>query len=346
MSSPLFSIIIPVYNVEQFLERCIYSIINQNYSNYEIILINDGSTDKSGSICDRLAQEIRNLKVIHINNAGVSNARNNGIQASSGEYIIFMDSDDYWCDNNILYKFKTIIEVADPDIIRGEYKAVDIKGNTLFHRTELPGKKECSNKIIDNFTFLSQAVQGEFFTYLYLFKKSILSGIQMDVRFKCFEDIDFIARLFTTPHKNYYIQDIFYAYTKRKDSLSNDINLEKLSNSFSLCYTFHKNAQLIQNNPSLLNYYYKYSIMMYYWTLDGISDFRNYRQVVKQLHVEEIRQDVLTWMKGQPFIIKHIIHHLNPVIACKYFRIKKNTYNTLYHIYKMSTFIQCKRHKE
>ena len=95
MMGEKISVIVPVYNVEAYLERCVESILHQTYTNFELILINDGSTDSSGQICDDLAYQYENIKVYHIKNAGVSNARNIGIQLATGVWITFVDSDDF-----------------------------------------------------------------------------------------------------------------------------------------------------------------------------------------------------------------------------------------------------------
>ena len=89
------SVIVPVYNVEAYLERCVESILQQTYAHFELILINDGSTDSSGQICYHLASQYENIKVYHIENAGVSNARNMGIQLATGSWVTFIDSDDF-----------------------------------------------------------------------------------------------------------------------------------------------------------------------------------------------------------------------------------------------------------
>jgi glycosyltransferase involved in cell wall biosynthesis len=98
---PIISIIVPVYNVEKHINRCIGSILAQTFSDFELILVNDGSTDKSGTICEYYAKEDSRIKVTHINNGGVSNARNTGIALAQGDYLMFCDSDDYvevnWC---------------------------------------------------------------------------------------------------------------------------------------------------------------------------------------------------------------------------------------------------------
>ena len=91
----MISIIVPIYNVELYLEKCIESIINQTYKDIEVILINDGSTDKSGIICDKYAKIDDRIIVLHKENGGVSSARNKGLDIAKGDYIAFVDPDDY-----------------------------------------------------------------------------------------------------------------------------------------------------------------------------------------------------------------------------------------------------------
>lgn len=95
ISDKLISIIVPVYNVEKYLEKCVYSILNQSYKNLEVILVNDGSNDNSGKICDELSREDSRIKVYHKDNGGLSDARNYGVAKANGEYVGFVDSDDY-----------------------------------------------------------------------------------------------------------------------------------------------------------------------------------------------------------------------------------------------------------
>lgn len=110
------SIIVPVYNTELYLENCINSILNQTYENLEIILVNDGSKDKSGLICDKYAKIDNRIIVIHKENGGVSSARNVGINLSTGDYIVFIDSDD-WVECNMIKTLVKIIEKNDYDVI-------------------------------------------------------------------------------------------------------------------------------------------------------------------------------------------------------------------------------------
>ncbi len=110
MEKPLISVIVPVYNVKQYLRRCVDSILKQTYENIEIVLIDDGSTDESGAICDRYAQKDVRVKVIHKENGGLSDARNKGMQEARGEYFAFVDSDDYIAKDYMAYLFELIVE--------------------------------------------------------------------------------------------------------------------------------------------------------------------------------------------------------------------------------------------
>lgn len=109
MQEPLISIIVPVYNVQQYLSKCIESILNQTMKNFELILINDGSNDKSPEICDKYSLKDSRIEVIHKENEGVSIARNTGINISKGKYIVFADSDDYVDENWCYEMYKAII---------------------------------------------------------------------------------------------------------------------------------------------------------------------------------------------------------------------------------------------
>lgn len=105
---PLLSIIIPIYNVEKYLKQCIDSVRNQTYQNLEIILVDDGASDDSGAICDEYASTDRRIKVIHKINAGQAEARNTGLEVATGDYITFVDSDD-WLDLNLYESIMTAI---------------------------------------------------------------------------------------------------------------------------------------------------------------------------------------------------------------------------------------------
>lgn len=111
-----YSLIVPVYNVQDYLHQCIESILKQTYKEFEVILVDDGSTDNSGKICDEYAQKDNRIKVVHKINAGLVSARKEGLKSSSGEFIINIDSDD-WIENILLEEIEKIINVYSPDVI-------------------------------------------------------------------------------------------------------------------------------------------------------------------------------------------------------------------------------------
>ena len=123
----LISVIVPVYNVEAYLEKCVNSILHQTYENIEVILIDDGSTDNSGAICDALAADDSRIKVLHKSNGGVSSARNLGISVASGAYICFVDSDD-WLDIDYFELVAPILIKQKPILLQKNYVKDDVEG--------------------------------------------------------------------------------------------------------------------------------------------------------------------------------------------------------------------------
>lgn len=127
----LISIIVPVYNVERYLEQCIESLVNQTYKNLEIILVNDGSTDSSGSLCEKLAKTDKRIRVIHKNNEGLGFARNTGMEVMNGKYVTFIDSDDY-ADSNLIELLYTNLKNENADTCIGGFKRVKNSGEVIF----------------------------------------------------------------------------------------------------------------------------------------------------------------------------------------------------------------------
>jgi glycosyltransferase involved in cell wall biosynthesis len=130
MINPLISVIVPVYNTEEYLKRCLDSIINQSYKNLEILCIDDGSTDNSGKICDEYALKDNRIKVIHKENGGLASARNAGLKTASGRYINTVDSDD-WIEPHTYQYVMDIMIRYNPDLIKWAYYNVNKKGKKL-----------------------------------------------------------------------------------------------------------------------------------------------------------------------------------------------------------------------
>ncbi|HFD2030270.1 TPA: glycosyltransferase family 2 protein [Clostridium perfringens] len=126
-----FSVLIPVYNVQKFIVECIESVLNQTYGNFEIILIDDGSTDLSGTICEEFAKKDKRIKVYHQKNQGLIMSRRNAITKASGDYCLFLDSDDYW-DSDLLEIINKTISTYDCDLIIYRFKRVSEDKNFIY----------------------------------------------------------------------------------------------------------------------------------------------------------------------------------------------------------------------
>ena len=121
----LVSIIVPVYNVEPYIETCIQSLIRQTMGNIEVILVDDGSTDRSGELCDQYAEADERIRVIHKQNGGLSSARNAGISAAKGEYLLFVDSDDY-VSASLVEKTVSCAEQNQADVVVFDYQEIEL----------------------------------------------------------------------------------------------------------------------------------------------------------------------------------------------------------------------------
>lgn len=129
--APFFSVIVPVYNVEAYLERCVRSVLEQDHTDFEIILVDDGSVDGSGAKCDALAAEHACIRVIHKENGGLASARNAGLEAAGGQYIWFVDSDD-WIEAGALSRLHAVLRQETPDMVKFNYYRVEDKSVPMF----------------------------------------------------------------------------------------------------------------------------------------------------------------------------------------------------------------------
>lgn len=146
---PIVSVIVPVYKVEKYIKKCVNSIVNQTHKDLEIILVDDGSPDKSGAICDRLAKKDSRIRVIHKENGGVSSARNAGIEAAKGEYICFVDSDD-WLPENAIELLINKLREDNSDFCVGEADCVAIRYNSKLEKlTNMCFNEENFHKVVE-----------------------------------------------------------------------------------------------------------------------------------------------------------------------------------------------------
>lgn len=221
-----FSVIIPVYNIEHYIEACVHSVQNQPYENWEILLIDDGSTDGSGTLCDRLASEDKRIRVFHQENAGLSGARNTGIINAQKKWVIFLDGDDFWAPD-ILYRIsERIMENPTLDVFMGRYYIYSVARGTI----TLPSDKNFRAGL-----FHSPTCKGAFdrlnesYEYSYwsiwkcVVRRSFIvkHGLYFQTELRCMEDVPWILSLLSVCSKIYYMDIPFVIYREsRPGSLS------------------------------------------------------------------------------------------------------------------------------
>lgn len=233
MTNPLVSIIIPIYNAERYIKQCIDSVLTQTYRNLEVLAINDGSSDSTSQILDCLAIEDYRIRVIHKMNSGVSDTRNQGLVLSQGEYVMFLDADDYWIDNSILDKLVTVAVLHDLDVVRGEYVEVDAEGRIACLRSIPVKRAKMAGTVVNPSTFLEDILQSEYFLFVSLFRKSKLRNIWFNTERIFLEDAEYYLKVFSNNIRGLYIQDVFYAYRKHSQAITVRPHPQKLYDAFN-----------------------------------------------------------------------------------------------------------------
>ena len=223
------SIIVPAYNVVAFLRKCVDSLLAQDLSpeDYEIVLVDDGSTDGSGALCDTLAAEHGNIRVIHQRNRGLSGARNAGIPTASGDYILFVDSDDYLCPN-VLGTLVGLMESKDLDILRFNYRNVNMDGEVFEPNKYVKPFVDYSDVVCDGETFLNERLGFACYAWQFLVKASLLQ--QPENGFKegiYFEDVEWTPRILLQARQVASTDTVVYNYLFRTGSIARNKDKEK-----------------------------------------------------------------------------------------------------------------------
>ena len=293
----LISIIVPVYNTEQYLRRCIDSVLAQTYQDFELLLKDDGSKDSSGTICDEYAAQDARVRVFHKENGGVSDTRNYGLDLAQGKYLMFLDADDFWLQDDVLEVLIGKAEEYDLDIIRGEYKGVDSLGKDLFIRDIDRDKLRYMEKTLDSSIFLDKIIHREFFLPLCLIKTSKLCGVRFNVNRIFLEDIEFFLYLLLKPIKCMYIPFRFYAYRKHEQSASNNFSVERLRDAFNMSRLyFHLSDNPLNGN--MRSSFIKRGIDYYRLTLQtmAVNDryYVNRHTLSEELNLKSLGNEVLS----------------------------------------------------
>ena len=243
--SDLVSVVIPVYNVQEYIEKCINSLINQTYSNIELILVDDGSIDNSGNICDNWSNKDSRIKVIHKENGGLSSARNEGLKYVNGQYVMFVDSDDY-ISTNAIKEMISVIQSKNADIV--------ISNRIHFYDdgTEIVKYKQLNDIFIMN---SEQAIKEmnynrcfDMSAHCKLYKSSLFKNIKFPIG-KLSEDMFVMYKIFDKADIIIYFPKPLYYYYQRSGSISKTPKL-----NYDYVQAFKEQMEYIRERyPSLIN---------------------------------------------------------------------------------------------
>lgn len=289
----LFSVIIPIYNVESYVEKCINSVTHQDYKNIEILLINDGSKDSSQLICEKKVKEDSRIRLINKQNGGLSSARNAGLDNATGDYILFLDGDDYWDDKEALSKINQNLQNSQADIVNfGLKKIFEDTGEIeetkyVFNRQNIDfdSKKNTLSYLVKNNLYISSACNKAV-------KKSIIDKYSLKFEDKALsEDIEWSAKLLLYSNVIDVIESPFYIYRQRNHSITHMlklINIEYLVKHIETCIGLCKNENIEYKNEYMGYVAYQYITLLV--SLNSVEEkipsemmkrIKNYRYLLK-----------------------------------------------------------------
>ena len=201
------SIIIPVYNVEQYLDRCLSSVLNQTYKDLEMILVNDGSTDKSGTICEEFVQIDKRAKAYHQENRGLSEARNTGLKYMTGDFVMFLDSDD-WLELDAVEFLLEQVKIYNADmVVGGVYRTSKI----VDHQQNTPVSQVLTQEEYAKRYFKIESQTIEYYVWNKLYKRKVVEGIEFPPGFFA-EDVPTMFRYILNSDKIVVADKIIYNY--------------------------------------------------------------------------------------------------------------------------------------
>lgn len=298
-NSPLISVIVPVYNTEQYLEKCIKSILTQTYNNIELILVNDGSTDNSGDICDVYAKNDSRIIVIHKENGGQSTARNEALEVAKGKYIGFVDSDDYISENMYKYLMDEIISTNAQVSVCGRYNVSSCGMSEFFTIKETQiWETETAVKNFLMYNNLDAALCDK------LIYAKLFENLRFPSGYIC-EDVPVAYQVIATSNKIVHCGKPLYYYLQRQGSTSRSGFSEKTIG----LYMYHKQVcnSAIEKYPNLVeeanSYYFKGLLNCYL-----ICERSRYRGEQKRKLVKEIKKNY-NYIKRNKYIpirLKHV----------------------------------------
>ena len=297
---PKFSVIVPVYNTYNYLERCLNSVFNQSFKDFEVIAVNDGSTDDSYKILEMFEKEHSNLKCFFKENGGLSSARNYGVSKACGEYILFLDSDDYY----ELDLLKVLNDSLDNcDVVRFGVQDVFDDGSVLKYRDDFFDKT-------DGFTSFSYICKFHYveIACAYCFNRKFWINNKFKFLHKAYhEDFGLIPLVLIKSSSTKSIDYIGYNYYQRSNSISKTIEYDKVlkkANDFFNHFEFLKDEGFkCSGDLSIFNSYIANSVILKSTTLKG-SDYRNYVRKLRDLGAFDMLLSDTFGRKIKKFLIK------------------------------------------
>jgi glycosyltransferase involved in cell wall biosynthesis len=318
------SIVVPVYKVEKYIHRCVNSIIHQTYNNLEIILVNDGSPDNCGKIIDQYANQDKRIKAVHKENGGLSDARNFGMGYVSGDYTMFVDSDD-WIDQHMVERMVTVAISTEADAVQSAFFYAHDDQLLYDHRFY---KRGATPITLDHATLMYELVVNERvknFAWGKLFKTSIIRPIPFK-KGVLFEDVFWTHKVFHHVQKYVILHEPMYFYYQRDDSIVANYSPRNLD----MLKGLKERHQFIEQfYPSLINESWKMIVkqsFIHYYLL-----FRNYHQDKDRKHRREIQQEInqhytqikLAIEDDKELLRQLKLFHIHPLLQLVYLALQK-----------------------
>lgn len=226
---PMISIIVPVYKVEEYLDRCIQSIVQQTYSDLEIILVDDGSPDRCPEMCDEWARKDTRIKVIHQENGGISSARNAALNIATGAYVAFVDSDDVVVAT-MCKKAMQVFEKNDVDIVVFDCDRITERGESI------GGTEKLTTGILSQEEALKNLICGNINDYMWnkVYRRNLFDNCSFNKCRTCYEDMDITYKLFLQTRNIYCLAEQLYLYYQRTNSMSANMTALKICDLYQV----------------------------------------------------------------------------------------------------------------
>lgn len=270
------SVIVPVYNVEKYLPQCIDSIVKQHFQNLEILLVDDGSTDSSGRICDTYAEKDSRIRVIHQSNAGAANAKNTGLDQALGDYIAFIDSDDY-VEPNWLQTMVSTAEKYQADIVECDFDKV------FTNRNEVVNCFRDAYQCFSAEEYLEQYLNNWTCSLFWnkLFKTNVMNNIRFRKERRCIDDEFFTYKVISGAKRIVRVNDILYHYRQRASGVVSSLKNRKQITDDSLEILIERYKWIHEHFPNLTQIYLKHDVeIMFYFA----REFAFTKDTVKKFH--------------------------------------------------------------